>query len=141
MLWVVALYLSRAVALPMVAAIGAYAGVDSAALALVRKFWSANTLAPSLIALPVLIAMVLRIPKAPGAIRWIWARGRPLLATAAAIDLALALAAPFRQPTIGDDALLSLILGAVDLYFLLYILLARRVKDTFADFPPPLPGD
>jgi hypothetical protein len=25
----------------------------------------------------------------------------------------------------------------VDVYFLLYVVLARRIRDTFADFPPP----
>lgn len=137
MLWVVALYLSRAVVLPMVAAIGAFAGVDSAALALVRRLWNANTLAPSLIALLVVVALILRVPKAPRLIRWIWAHGRILLAIAAGADLAMLLLTSLRQLELNDDVLVSLMLGVVDVYFLLYALLARRVRDTFAEFPPP----
>jgi hypothetical protein len=33
---------------------------------------------------------------------------------------------------------MSLLAAAVDAYFLLYILLARRVRDAFAEFPLPL---
>jgi len=47
--------------------------------------------------------------------------------------------APIRHPQIDDETLVSLALGLVDLYFLLYILCARRVRDTYAEFPPPQP--
>jgi len=141
MWWAAVLYLSRAITLPVAAAIGAFAGVDSSALAVVRKLWSADTLAPSAIAAVVVAALFFRAPKAPGFVRWIWARGRLILALSAGLDLALALAAPIRHPQVDDEVLVQLAMGVVDLYFLLYILFARRVRDTFAEFPPlPLAG-
>jgi hypothetical protein len=35
---------------------------------------------------------------------------------------------------------ISIVAGFADLYFLAYILFARRVRDAFTDFPPPLPA-
>jgi len=139
MWWAAVLYLSRAITLPIAAGIGAFAGVDSSALAVVRRLWSADTLGPSVMAV-VVAALLLRAPKAPSLVRWIWARGRVILALSAALDLALSLAAPIRHPQIDDETLVSLALGLVDLYFLLYILCARRVRDTYAEFPPPQPA-
>jgi hypothetical protein len=43
-----------------------------------------------------------------------------------------------RQGEISDQSLLSLIAAVADLYFLVYILAARRVRDAFSEFPPPL---
>ena len=140
MWWAAVLYLSRAITLPIAAGIGAFAGVDSSALAVVRRLWSADTLGPSVMAAVVVAALLLRAPMAPSLVRWIWARGRVILALSAALDLALSLAAPIRHPQIDDETLVSLALGLVDLYFLLYILCARRVRDTYAEFPPPQPA-
>ena len=39
---------------------------------------------------------------------------------------------------IDDQSLLPIISVVADAYFLIYVLAARRVRDTFFDFPPPL---
>jgi hypothetical protein len=78
------------------------------------------------------------MPSASGAVRWIWARGRIFLSVSAALDIALSLVAPFWHREINDQVLFSLCTSAMDVYFLAYILGARRVRDTFLDFPPAL---
>jgi len=138
MMWIAVLYLSRALTLPIAMAIGSFSGVNDAAIHMARGLWSANTLLPSLIAALVLLAAFRRTPKASSLVRWIWARGRVLLAAAAAIDLALSLVAPLRVGEIDDRTILALIAALVDGYFLIYILASQRIRDTFAEFPPPL---
>jgi hypothetical protein len=138
LLWLAMAYLSRAITLPVVMGICTFARVDSHVLALFRQFWSSETLIPSLIASIVLFALFRRVPGASQPLRWIWARGRTLLALSAGIDLAMSLVLPIRQREIDQQVLVSLCAAGIDAYFLLYILVARRVRDTFADFPPPL---
>jgi len=138
LLWVAVVFLSRAITLPVVMGICTFARVDSHALALFRQFWSSDTLIPSLIASVVLFTLFRRVPSASQPLRWIWARGRALLALSAGIDLATSLVLPIRQWEIDQQALVSLCAAGIDAYFLLYILVARRVRDTFAEFPPAL---
>jgi hypothetical protein len=57
LLWVAALYLSRAVTLPIAMAIAHFAGVDQKAITLTRALWSVDGLVPSLIAAAVLYAL------------------------------------------------------------------------------------
>jgi hypothetical protein len=45
---------------------------------------------------------------------------------------------PVRQQEINDQALLSACAAAIDVYFLVYILMARRVRLAFSEFPAPL---
>src|SRR5208337_417447 len=137
LLWVAVLYLSRAITLPVAMGIASFAGVNADAIALLRRLWSVEALAPSLIAAVILYALCRRIPTASGLLRWIWARGRVFLVVSAGIDLILSLSSPIRLREINDEVLLSLLSAAVDLYFLLYIFAARRVRDTFSEFPPP----
>jgi hypothetical protein len=138
LLWLAVLYLCRAVTLPAAMGIGTVAGVNADAIALFHGLWSIQTLLPSAIALCVLYALCRRLPNASMPVRWIWANGRILLALSAGTDLVLSLIALIRQGEIDDQALMSLLAAAVDAYFLLYILLARRVRDAFAEFPLPL---
>jgi hypothetical protein len=142
MLWVAVLYLSRAITLPVAMAIGHFAGVDSNAIKVIRGLWSVDALMPSLIAAAVLYTLCRRVPTASKPVRWIWAHGRIFLAVAALLDVALLLLALIRQGEVNDQSLLSLIAAVVDLYFLVYILAAKRVRHAFAEFPPPLePSD
>jgi Protein of unknown function (DUF2919) len=134
-LWLVLLYLSRAITLPMAVAIGSYAGVNSDAIALCRGLWSENVLIPSVMAGAVLIALCWRTPSAPALIRWIWARGRIFLVLAACIDLVLELFAALRPAEIYDQSSLPWFAAAIDLAVLVYLVAAKRVGDTFADFP------
>jgi hypothetical protein len=135
LLWVAVLYLSRAIALPLAVGMGHAAGVSQDATKLLHSFVSLETVVPSALAMTVLYAMCRRQPQASSAVRWIWAHGRSLLAAAAVIDCGLAMYALTRDGDITDLSLPSLIGAGFDLYFLLYILAARRVRDTFADFP------
>jgi hypothetical protein len=137
LLWVAVLYLSRAITLPVVVGIGSFAGVNKDAISLLRSFWTADALLPSLSAAAILYTLCRRVPTASRQVRWIWARGHLFLAASAGMDLIVSLIAPIRLREINDQVLLSLLAAAMDLYFLLYILAARRVRDTFAEFPPP----
>jgi hypothetical protein len=54
------------------------------------------------------------------------------------VDIALPLLAQLLQRQISDQFVLTLFASGVDVYFLAYILAARRVRDAFADFPARL---
>lgn len=136
MLWVVILYLTRAFTLPVAAGIGSFAGVGPEALSLLRRLWHADILIPSVIASVVLYAVWRRVPTASRLVRWIWAHGQILLALSAVTDLALSLISLIRLGEVNDQVMLLLLGSAIDAYFLVYILSARRVRDAFSDFPP-----
>jgi hypothetical protein len=137
LLWVAILFLSRSITLPLIAGLGRFVGVNADALSVMRQLWSIETLAPSLLAGIVLYALIRRVPSASQGVRWIWAHGHLFLAFSAGIDLILSAIAVARLDHFEDGALLSLSSAAFDGYFLLYLLLARRVRDTFAEFPVP----
>jgi hypothetical protein len=61
-----------------------------------------------------------------------------VLAVSAVMDIALSVIALIRQGEINDQSIWSLVAAAGDLYFLIYILAARRVRDVFLEFPAPL---
>jgi len=136
LLWIAVLYLSRAITLPFVIGIGHFAGVDADALAAVRGLWSAETLLPSLIAGLVLYVLVRRVPNASRLERWIWSRGAIFLAASAGTDFALSLVSILHSGQINDQPR-PFICVAVDTYFLLYVVAARRVRDAFSEFPLP----
>jgi DUF2919 family protein len=138
LLWLAVLYLSRAFTLPIAMAIGHFAGVDSRATVALRSLWSVDGLIPSVIAAVVLYALFRRVPTASGLVRWIWARGRMFLLIAAGLDILLLVVAVFLQGEINDSSLLSLSAAVIDLYFLVYLLAARRVRQVFSEFPLPL---
>lgn len=141
LLWVAAVYLSRAIVLLVASDLVSLARVDNNVVTLLRGAVSIYALVPSLVAAPVLFALVSRGPASNSLVRWIWARGRAILTFAAIFDCAVSVAA---SGIIGGDAAdlsAGLLLAAVfDLYFLVYILATRRVRDVFADFPPPEPA-
>jgi hypothetical protein len=137
LLWVVILYLSRAIILPIAAAIGHVAGVDDRAIAQFRGSWSIYGLLPSLIAAIILITLLRRSPAAPDWMRWVWERGRSVLAVAAILDIILLATANIRQQGL-EFSLGSICAAVFDGCLLVYILAVRRVRDVFAEFPPPL---
>jgi hypothetical protein len=138
LLWLAAVFLSRAVMLPILIGVGHVAGVNADAMTLLRDYWSEDQLIPAVAAFPVLCTFCRRVPTASTLVRRIWAHGRLLLSLAAALDLALPLAvALWRREVPGQSGTL-LLTGAIDVYFLAYLLAARRVRDTFLDFPPVL---
>ena len=139
LLWVAVLYLSRAITLPILMAIGHFAGVDSSAIAAFRGLWSIDGLAPSVIAAVILYTLCRRVPSARRPVRWIWAHGQLFLAVAAILDIILLSIALFRHGEINDQSpLWSLVAALGDLYFLVYILVARRVRHAFLEFPAPV---
>jgi hypothetical protein len=138
LLWVAILYLSRAVTLPIVMALGHFAGVDEKAITLFRGMWSADALVPSAIAAVMLYALVRRVSTASPQVRWIWAHGRIVLAVSAVLDIALLAIALIRRGEINDQTIWLLVAAGGDLYFLVYILAARRVRHVFLEFPAPL---
>jgi hypothetical protein len=138
LLWVGVLYLSRAITLPIAMAMGHFAGVEPNAIERFRGLWSVDALFPSVIAAVVLYTMFRRVPTASKPVRWIWLHGRSFLLISAVLDVVLLSITPIREGGINDGSLLALFAAAVDLYFLAYVLAARRVRDAFAEFPAPL---
>lgn len=143
LLWVAVLYLSRAITLPVFMAIGHFAGVDSSAITAFRGLWSIDGLAPSLIAITVLYALCRRVPTASWLVRWIWKHGQIFLIASAVLDIALLSISLIRHGEINDQSMWSLSAALADLYFLVYVVAARRVRHAFSEFPArlnPVPG-
>ena len=136
LLWLAILYLSRALTLPIAMGVGSFAGVNHDAIALLQGLWSLPTLVPSLMAVSVLYAMCRRQPGASRAVRWIWAHGRAMLVASALLDCILSLMPLLGSGNIDDRIPPSLFVAGFDLYFAVYVLMAPRVRDTFAEFPP-----
>jgi hypothetical protein len=138
LLWLAVLFLSRAIMLPITIGIGHVAGVNADAMTLLRGLWSEDELLPALVAIPVLYTFCRRVPTASWPVRWIWAHGRVFLSLSAGLDIALPFVAQLWHREVNDQLMLSLFASGMDVYFLVYILAARRARDTFLDFPPPL---
>jgi hypothetical protein len=137
LLWIGALFLSRGIVLPAVIGVGHVANVNADAMAVMRGLWRADDLIPALLAAPVVYALVRRVPTASRLVRWLWAHGRELLALSAAVDLTRSILLLKGLADFGDQTPLTIGACIADLYFLLYVLAARRCRDTFSDFPPP----
>lgn len=137
LLWLAALYLSRAFLLLVIYVVSSVSRVGPEAVATLRGTVSIYAFVPSLVAAPVLIALLRRAPSSAKLLRWIWAHGRTILALAAILDCAASIGS---SGLIDGDAanlsLISLLAALFDIYFLVYILATRRVRDTFGDFPP-----
>jgi hypothetical protein len=137
LLWVAVLFLSRGAVLPIFFGVGRFAGIDADSLSLLQGLWRIDTVIPAIFAAPVLYSLMRRVASASGSVRWIWSRGRVLLAVSAFVDLALNVVSLRNFSELGD-AFPVIGAGIADAYFLLYFLAARRIRDTFSDFPPPL---
>ena len=138
LLWAAILYLARAIVLLIVVGIGNFANVNADAMTMMHGVWRPETLVPALVALPVLCALFRRVAGASRFVRWIWAHGRAFLAVAAVLDIALTLMRTIPFQDVDEAVFLGLCAAGADVYVLLYVLAARRVRDTFSDFPPPL---
>lgn len=135
LLWIALLYLSRGLVVPPLMGMGHYSGVNPDALGMLRDFWQPLCLIPAVIALPVLITAFRRVPRASDAMRWIWRQGRPIVVLAALADITVSLAPTLQRGEFDDASLVPGFCAAFDLYFIAYLLLAARVRDTFCDFP------
>jgi hypothetical protein len=138
LMWLSVLYLSRALIMPLLLAVSRNAGMSPVAAGALHEYWNPESFLPCLASLPVLYALFRRMPGASRGVRWIWRHGRILLVIAALIDAAIAgwhLAGwAFEEASFG-----TLASGLADVYVLAYVLAARRVRDSFADFPDPPP--
>jgi hypothetical protein len=135
LLWLAALFLSRGVLLPLVAGLGHFARVEVNAMALMRELWRTNQLIPAAFSAPVLYALVRRTPRASRVVRWVWSHGRTFLILSATSDIALALCSVRPYGELSDGAFAALATCSADVYIVLYVLTARRIRDAFADFP------
>jgi hypothetical protein len=137
LLWVGALFLSRAITLPLLIGIGSLGGGSANANELVHGLFPLRALASSCIAFPVLCALALRAPSSGRAVRWLVRHGRLLLAVAAAADALLSLSTlSLERIESADDQVGVALLGVLfDVYLCLYVLVSRRVRDVFGDFP------
>jgi len=137
LLWLSALYLSRAASLPLVLGVSSIAGGSANTTGLVHGLFGIQTVLPSCIAFLVLCTLALRSPSAGRVTRWIFSHGRVLLSLAAALDAGLALGGvSWQQVAGGDEQFSGILLGATfDVYFLVYLLFSKRVRDVFSDFP------
>lgn len=137
LLWLAVIYLSRAFILLVTYDVAPFANVRPEAVAMLRGTVSIYTLVASAVAAPVLYALIRRSPSSTTPVRWIWSHGRTFLALAGIFDCAVSVVA---SGVIGGDVVdlqpLPLLAAAFDIYFLVYILATRRVRDSFADFPP-----
>lgn len=138
LLWLAALYLSRAFVLLLASDLATLSRVRPETVAMLHDAASAWGLVPSLVAVPVLYALVFRAPSSKKLVRWIWAHGRSILMLAAILDcIASLVGSGAIGGDISDLAAATLLTALFDAYFLVYILVTRRVRDVFADFPPP----
>lgn len=138
LLWLAAAYLSRAIVLIVASDVGYVARVGANVVTMLRGAVSVYALVPSLVAVPVLYALIARGPTSSKLVRWIWAHGRTILILAAILDCAVSVAASGIAGGDTEDLSAGLLLAAVfDVYFLVYIVATRRVRDVFADFPSP----
>jgi hypothetical protein len=89
-------------------------------------------------AVMVLFALFRRAPAAGAFIRWIWAHGRSLLALSAVMEIAAAVLFLYTASDVTHDfSALRFAMLIADVYIAVYVLVSKRVKDTFSDFPIP----
>lgn len=138
LLWLAVLFLSRAFLLLVIYVASSLSRVSPDALATLRDSVSIYAFVPFLVAAPVLYALLCRGPSSTRLVRWFWAHGRTILIFAAVADCAVSIGGSgLIDGDISDLKPLSLLTALFDVYFLVYILATRRVRDAFADFPPP----
>jgi len=139
LLWIAMVYLSRAIALPIVAQLASISGVSQETTSLVHGLFALDTILPSLPAAAVLAVAFLKSPSSGRTVRWIWAHGRAFLAVAALADVALTIFdAIWRHPR-SQIGLTTVFIVGFDVYFALYVLSAKQVREVFASFPLPPP--
>jgi|GEM_PF-610003 len=141
LLWLAALYLSRAITIPVAMEVGSFTGMSDDATGLLRGLTSIKEIFPSILAAVVLYTLCRRVPSASSPVRWIWARGRSFIAAAALLDIALAAGSLDWRSVMNGQAGWPLVSTGLDLFCLAYVLLARRVRDAFSDFPSPLEAE
>lgn len=82
----------------------------------------------------LLIATSNRVPEAGKVMRWIWHKGRNLLALSLALHLTVSLTLTAMNPNSHLSAS-QIILFLFDVIGFIYLYRSQRVRDVFADFP------
>ncbi len=91
-------------------------------------------------ALLAMVAFVRRSPEAGMLVRQLWRLGRWLLVLACVLQIGSSMSSlSFKGGNLHYDSGATLAFLAADVAILSYLLLSRRVRDTFADFPQPAP--
>ncbi len=138
LLLIAMLYLSRAMVVIVIGRLTALVGASTDFEALIAGMINPLTLISSLVAFTVLMAYCRRVPGGSRAMRGIWARGQWILAAAALLDFGLLLAgSPLWHGGSAPHPELGLLAMAMDLYFAVYLIASRRVRDVFSAFPSP----
>jgi len=137
MLWLVMLYLARAILLPFISGVSSMGGAADAS-SLTRGMFGFEDFVAATLTLIVLLTFFKRTPSASQVWRSIWRSGRIILVAAAVVDLAVSL---YRFLHITDTNSLRpelvLLACTVDAYIVVYLFRSRRVRDVFNDFPTP----
>jgi hypothetical protein len=142
LLWLAALYLSRTFVLLVIYIVSSMslARFNPQAVAALRGTVTIYAFIPSLVAAPVLYAMLCRAPSSGNFVRWLWSHGRTLLILAAIADAGVSInGSGIVSGDVVDLNAGFLVMVLFDAYFLVYIFATRRIRDVFADFPPPAP--
>jgi hypothetical protein len=123
--------------LPLLLGIGSLSGGGSDSMDMVHGLFGLGAVATACFAFPVFCALALRSPTSGQWMRWIYAHGRWLLVAAAVIDAVLALkGVSLDSAESADGRFGAVLLGVVfDAYIFGYLLVSRRVRDVFSDFP------
>lgn len=87
----------------------------------------------------VIGARMNRLPDAGARTRWLWNKGRLILAVGLILQIGT-MVAIHGEPVLDIENTISWAIG-VTLLLLLVLLGSRHIADTFSDFPPPNPVD
>ncbi len=138
-LWLVMAYLGRHLLFIAIGGLSTFAGRKFSASAIDYSplFSNETLLLASLPAIFLIVVAFCRVPSAGAAARTIWRNGRSILVASVILDLLIAwMISPKQLQAIGALQVAFVIL---DVYVLIYLFRSTRVRDTFADFPTPLP--
>ena len=87
----------------------------------------------------VALTWVKRQPGAPAIAERVWRLGRPLLIMSGLMNIAIILM-PYLAGATRHITVISWVEAAACILIITYLARSQRVKDTFADFPPPDAG-
>lgn len=138
-LWLVMAYLGRNLLFVFIGGVSTFAGrrFSSSATDYSPLFSNEMLLLASLPAIIVIVAAFRRVPSAGAVARKIWRNGRWILIAAVILDLMIVWMISPRQPHAISTLQVAFVI--LDVYALIYLFRSSRVRDTFADFPAPLP--
>lgn len=138
-LWLVMAYLGRHLLFIVIGGLSTFAGRKFSASAIDYSplFSNDMLLLASLPAIVVIVIAFRRVPSAGEVVRKIWRNGRSILVASVILDLLILwMISPKQLLAI---TALQVAFVIVDVYVLIYLFRSARARDTFADFPSPLP--